>query len=143
MTFAGWMANEIERWTPARWARRTVFILYAIALFLGTHWPQLDLGEPPVDHFDKFLHFGAFAGWSLLLAACGFFGAPLSKRNLAWCLPIALVYAGLDELLQAIPALNRHASWWDYGANTAGVLGAFLVCLGLRRFLGTPARELG
>jgi len=121
--------------------RRAVFALYAVALFLGTHWPQLDLGEPPVNHFDKILHVGAFGGWTLLLVACGFFGPALSRRNLRWCLVIGLVYAGVDELLQAIPVLNRHADWWDYGANTLGVLGAVAACVGLRRVMGPVGRE--
>ncbi|TVQ30679.1 MAG: VanZ family protein [Phycisphaeraceae bacterium] len=130
-------------WIAPQWLRRTIFALYAVALFLGTHWPQLDLGEAPVRHFDKLLHFGAFGAWTCLLVGCSFFGPALSKRNLRWCLAIALFYAGLDELLQVIPALNRQADWWDYGANTLGVLCAMAACLVLRGTMDRAARETG
>lgn len=111
-----------ERTRRRVFAMRGVFALYAIGLATLTHWPALSAGPAPFNYFDKFLHLGAFGLWTLLLLSASFWGPALANRNLVRTGIVALFVSGLDEATQAIPMVNRHASWSDYLANTAGVL---------------------
>jgi VanZ family protein len=108
----------IARWSST--TRRRTFVVYAIILFTLTHWPglgiQTDLGRP-----DLVVHTVVFGLWTILLIACQFFGPPGSWRNIAICAPIAVAYACIDESLQAIPFVNRHAGVDDALANLLGV----------------------
>lgn len=107
--------------------RRAAFALYAAALLLATHWPQLRLPPVgPITRTDVLAHAGAFGLWTLLLAWCAFWPPTLSGRNVRRCAVIAAVYAVLDETSQAIPALNRTVDPADYAANLAGVLLAWI-----------------
>lgn len=94
--------------------------MYALVLFTATHWPALRI-DGPVPRTDLWAHLGAFGLWALLAAGCGFFGAWRGWKNLglAWVLGVA--YAGADELLQAIPALQRTCAWDDWFADVLGV----------------------
>jgi hypothetical protein len=118
-------------------ARRAVFAAYALALFTATHWPRLAL--PMEGRPDLWIHCGIFAAWTGLLIACGFFGRPLSGRNIALCVLAGVLYAAVDELLQAIPALHRTAAWDDWGLDVLGVcIAAALAALLSRRSRATP-----
>jgi VanZ family protein len=103
---------------------RTRFALYATILFLATHWPALVLPSVvPVS--DKTIHFVAWGLWLGLLAS-------------AWKLPLGLLLlTGLvcsiaDEVSQAIPALNRHASVMDAVANVIGVVAVWSLVVSYR-----------
>jgi hypothetical protein len=100
-----------------RFARpwRIAFVLYALALTIGTHWPKLVLA-PEVPASDKTIHVLAFAGLTYLLARTRWLGAYLGAAALA------LAWSILDELSQGIPLLNRHVAWEDATANLLGVL---------------------
>ncbi len=104
---------------PLPW-RRAAFVVYAGVLALATHWPRLRF-DGPVPRSDLWVHAGAFGTWTVLLAACAFFGRALGARNLAWSGAAALAYSGFDEATQAIPALGRTCAWDDFGANALGV----------------------
>jgi len=115
--------------TPPRAWRRGAFALYACVLFTLTHWPEFgidtEFGRP-----DLIAHAVAFATWTILLGACAFFGPARSRRNLLGVGAIAVVYACIDEALQALPIINRHASYQDLGANLLGVgIGLGLIAL--------------
>lgn len=103
------------------WLPRWTFAVYALALFIATHWPALVI-EGPVPRSDLYIHVFAFALWTTLLLACRFWGRFGSWANVARCVPLALAYAAVDEGLQAIPALHRTAAWDDFAANASGVL---------------------
>lgn len=109
-----------------RRAVRIFFFGFAALLAFGTHWPSLRLPEPGgFTRMDLLLHAGAFFVWTSLLTACGFFGAPLTRRNIAASAVIGAVYAALDEGTQAIPGLHRHVGLDDLLMNWTGVaLGA-------------------
>jgi hypothetical protein len=116
------------------WRRGVVFVfgVYAGVLFVGTHWPALRI-EGPVRRPDLIVHFGAFGLWTFLLMMCGVWGRVSSWRNLGWSVMVGLAYAGIDEGLQAVPALRRTCAWDDYAANAGGVLiAAGVVALGAR-----------
>lgn len=101
-------------------ARRAPFWLFALALFIATHWPALKV-QGPVERTDLWAHLAAFGLWAVLLASCGYFGRPLSPRNVLRCAAVASLYACLDEGLQAIPALRRTFGWDDLAADVLGV----------------------
>ncbi|MBX3361215.1 MAG: VanZ family protein [Phycisphaeraceae bacterium] len=105
------------------------FGVYALALFIATHWPRLAI-DSPIRGTDKIIHVGVFFVWTLLLAAAVRHRRP-RLRTLGL---IACGYAALDEGLQAIPALGRTCSWWDLLANVVGVgLGLVVIWLIRRR----------
>ena len=132
--------------TPATALRRmrVVLLLYWIALALGTHWPDLDLGvdlpQAGVWQANKIMHAGAFAGLCLLLIAA----RPLGRRvgdaanALAACL-IAAGYSVVDEYTQVY--VGRNASIADAVANLLGILSMYLIVIGAaptRRWPSAP-----
>jgi len=104
-----------------RWAR-LIFVLYALLLLFGTHKPELRLDVGPIPRPDIFVHFTAFAIWTVLLTRCGFFGPWRSTRNLLLAGLVAAVYSAIDESTQAIPWINRQARIDDELANLGGVI---------------------
>ncbi len=114
--------------------RRGAFIVYAIILFTATHWPQLQI-DGPVPRTDLYLHFIAFGLWTALFGFADFIGPwrhPSTPLRLMAC---GLVYAAVDEGLQLIPVLGRHASLEDYTANAIGVLLGSITILLTNRLL--------
>ncbi len=119
--------------------RRGAFVVFAIVLFTGTHWPQLRI-EGPVPRTDLWLHFIAFGLWTALFGFADFIGPwrhPATPLRLMAC---GLVYAAVDEGLQLIPVLGRHASLQDYTANAVGVLLGSIGVLLAARVLPERAR---
>jgi hypothetical protein len=115
-----------------RFLARAAFWSWALALFVGTHWPALTL--PGTGRPDLFVHASIFGVWTALLIACGYFGPALSRRNLVLVLPVAVLYAALDEWLQGIPWVRRHAALDDWACNVLGIVAVSLgaLALGLR-----------
>lgn len=97
-----------------------VFGAYAVLLFTATHYPNLQV-PGPVPRTDLFVHVGAFGSWMLAASWCAWFGPATSMRNVVRTWFIAVLYAGFDEGLQAIPALHRTCAWDDFGANVLGI----------------------
>lgn len=106
---------------PDRMWRRLAFWAYAIALFVGTHWPRLEISVPGVQRPDLFVHFTIFALWSILLYATMYFAGLGRWRGLGVTWLVAVVYAAIDEALQGIPSLRRNAAWDDLAANIGGI----------------------
>ncbi len=102
---------------------RPVFLLYAIALAIGTHIPGVRI-EGSVPRPDILVHVAAFGMWATLLIWCRFFGAALSWRNVFVSAGIAVIYAAIDEATQGIPALKRTVAIEDFLAGVLGVVGA-------------------
>jgi hypothetical protein len=124
----GGLGGLLAGWRPAlRW----LFAAYALALFTATHWPALTLTVPGVERPDLFIHFGAFGGWALGLWLSGLAGGPDRWRTVAAAGLASVVYAGVDEGLQAIPALRRTCAWDDFAANCGGVAIGCAVAAGL------------
>lgn len=100
---------------------RILFVLYAAALFTGTHWPALAIGSPGTTRLDLYIHAAAFGVWTVLLTFCAFFGPTLSRRNRIRSLAVAAVYSVFDELSQGIPAIRRTVDVLDLVSNLTGV----------------------
>jgi VanZ family protein len=122
--------------TAGRWRtlRRAAFWCYVLILFTATHTPGVEVPFPQI-RLDLFVHVGAFGLWAALLIGAGFFGPPLSNRNILAVLAIAPVYAALDEWLQKIPFIHRHAAVDDWAANVTGIILACIGAVVLRRIL--------
>lgn len=99
----------------------SAFLVYAVALVVGTHWPSLDLGESPAGS-DKWLHLAAYAGWAMLGIASGLFGPWWATRTFARVVVIGAAVAALDEATQGLPGINRHPSLGDWAADLLGLL---------------------
>jgi len=121
--------------------RLAAFILYTIALCLGTHWPRLTIDIGDIPRPDLAIHLIAFGGFAFLLVASGLVGLWTRPRTVAIAFFVAAIFAAINESTQAIPALGRTAAWDDYLANLGGVtLGcaAALILQPVARRLGPP-----
>lgn len=97
---------------------RPLFLSYLGVLTLGTHWPSSPV--PTEWNCDKFVHFGAYFGLSILLW-CAYprsWGSVLGRLGILAC--GAAGYATIDEVTQlAVP--GRVASIADWGADLLGI----------------------
>lgn len=95
-------------------------VLYWTALCVGTHLPGSAFSAPLVVS-DKVLHFLAYAGLGLLLAALlPLFGARDGRAS--WgALAIVIVYGAFDELGQVFVP-GRTVELADWLANVAGAV---------------------
>ncbi len=113
-----------------RRAVRFAFIAYALVLFTLTHFPNLKIDS--TWRPDLVAHLTAFGGWTLLLIMSGLFGPPLSSCNIALAAATGVAYGAIDEGLQAIPFIHRHAALDDWAADCLGVALACAAVLILR-----------
>lgn len=119
-----------DRW---RQVVTIALVLYWAALFIGTHIPQPDLGDLP-EHSDKVLHFAGYAGLAFLLGL----HVAIRRGRMRWrdylvVFGITAIYGIVDELLQLIPALNRHGDVYDALADwCGGIIGLVVLFVLLR-----------
>ncbi len=113
-------------------ASKAALAVYWLAMFAGTHYPKPEQISPNVS--DKLLHFGAYAGLTLLLVFVVVVRRPLRWRDGVWMSLLLAVYGALDELLQ-IP-VGRHCDIQDWIADMGGV-GAALVLAAAAQWLWT------
>lgn len=124
---------------------RLTFWLYAVGVFISTHWPKLRIESSLLPRVDIHIHMGTFFAWTALLLLTGYFardardplaesrgvrgwlGLTLTPRAIVPGVLIGVVYAAFDEGTQAIPALGRTAAWDDYAADCGGILLAGVV----------------
>jgi hypothetical protein len=113
---------------------RVAFVLYAVALTIGTHWPRLQVnigGEPAPG---KILHMLAFGGLTFLLWRTRWLGDGI------WLIVVLLAWSLIDELTQGLPGLGRTVSWMDVAANWSGIAIVFAWIRALRPAGGTANR---
>lgn len=118
--------TRIRRWwvtiaTPA-------VSLYWLAMFTGTHMPNPEAVIGP-EVSDKLLHFLAyFVLYVLLSARFRVVHAEFPKRRDHFrLLALTSAYAVVDELLQAVPIINRHADVEDAVADWSGLIAGAVV----------------
>jgi VanZ family protein len=127
---------------PVRTLIHFVFGAYAGALFLATHWPNVQI-HGPIPRPDIVIHVTVFGTWNALMIGCGLFGARFSTRNIGRSTLISLLYAAIDEGLQAIPFVHRHAAVDDYGANAAGIVLVAAISFVIGRVCGGARQRCG
>lgn len=126
-----------------RTLRRTAFWCYASAIFVLTHWPRLEVRVPGVERPDLIAHFAVFGLWYLLLFSAAYFGRLGTWRSLVLAWAVAAAYACVDEGLQLIPFIGRHAAWDDLAANLGGVTLGLISAGAWSRFFARPRRSGG
>ena len=92
--------------------------IWTAVVLVTTHWPQPDIDLSRYGG-DKTAHLAAYGMWGML-AGCAFVR---SKGGLRRWLSMGMSLGALDELTQ--PLFARHADWFDWFADIAGL------CLGL------------
>ena len=96
----------------------TVFLAAAGAIVLGCLLPPRWV--PLLPH-DKLLHFGAFAGLSMLALRI----APDWTQRTVWLLALLLAGLAIELLQKLVP--GRDFCWRDMGANTIGIATATMI----------------
>jgi len=107
---------------PLLRTRRIAFGLFAGALFVGTHIPNLRVNVATIQRPDLVIHLLAFGGWFAFLLVAEFVGPWRSTRSIGLCALIAGAYAIMDEYSQTIPLLGRTAAFDDLTANLSGIV---------------------
>ena len=119
------MGRGVDLWT------RLAFIVVAITLTTLTHWPNLKV-DAGIPRTDLWAHAIAYSTWTFCLIATGWLGKRGSWKSVGLGMPVALLYAGIDEATQGIPGLGRVVTWEDFAANSVGVwIGASVWVVGI------------
>ena len=92
---------------------------YWLVLFIGTHWPKLNLGSLP-QNSDKALHFLAYGGLGFLIAVWVSTRREVRAADVGRIFAVVCGYSILDELTQ-IP-VGRSCELLDAVADWAGCL---------------------
>lgn len=101
--------------------------------------------ETPLSHvigIDKVAHILMYGGLSLLLWWEYLRAHPASpcRRAIPWTMLLPIAMSGLLELLQEYATDCRSGDWYDFVANTLGVLTAAGVAALVRAWFGRSAR---
>ena len=113
---------------PAPWKTRTLLIVAGTAaywgvIFTGTHLAGGVIHEG--GHSDKFFHFGAFAGLTILLCGSAASFYRMGPTLYAGIVGLAAGYGIFDELTQTL--VHRTADPLDWVADVSGALVGTLI----------------
>lgn len=122
---SGDSAAPVPGWIFPTRTWRIAFWCFAAALFTMTHWPKLRVPGPTGT--DLVAHMLSFGTWTILFGFAAWIPARFSPRSIGLGFLVGVLYAAVDEGLQAVPILGRTCSWSDYGANVLGVSAATVV----------------
>lgn len=101
-------------------------IIWLLIICYGLFIPASSLPKKPflaIPHFDKLVHFGLFFVFCLLLFV------PFKKlklNHLFYAPLISIILSGILETTQHILSSSRSSNFYDFLANTAGVLTSVL-----------------
>lgn len=121
----------------SRRSRRAVFFVYWLMLTAATHWPGLTL-PPIVPRTDLWIHAGSFGVWTILLSGAEWMGSWRRGLGIAICGLLSLAWAGVDEVTQGLPGVNRVVAMSDFLANALGVVLATGLLLAVAKWQGRP-----
>ena len=116
------------------WWRALAWLVLSI-VFTATHWPNLQL-DLPMRGSDKVLHAVAFMMLALVWWPTGF------VRSVPLFALAAASWSILDEALQALPFVHRHAGVEDAVANLCGIAIATLVIVALQQDPRAPGHAV-
>ncbi len=105
-----------------RRALRAGFVLYAVALFVATHKPGVQVNVVPGVRLDLLIHMAAFGVWTALLGVTGWLGNVGRVGRALLLATIGIGYAVIDESSQALPIFDRVFDPTDMVANSLGSL---------------------
>lgn len=102
-------------------------IIWLTIIFYGLFIPSSSLPKKPfmaIPHFDKMVHFGLFFVFCLLL----FVPFKKLKTNYMLTAPlIAIILSAILEITQHIISPTRSSNFFDFMANTTGILASVIV----------------
>lgn len=111
-------------------------IFYLCCLISGEEIPRIEW-----DFFiekDKIVHFVMFFALALVASINYIYlrkGHIIILKLIAFALLLPILYGGLIEILQAEYFVDRSGDWYDFLADTLGVLASVPISLWYRRFL--------
>ena len=111
---------------------------YWLAMFTGTHVPPIHTGVSK-NHRDKLMHFGAYFGLAILLAAARSLRGRLGPPQYLTTLLILSGYGVVDEFLQQF--VSRDPDPLDWLADTVGAALGLAVWALLSRQLQLTAAD--
>lgn len=104
--------------------------VYWVGLFLATHWPSYSSGQR-IPHGDKFGHLGGYAVLAFLWCWT-MWGMRASGAAVTASWFVLAAYGAVDELTQ-VWAINRTADFWDWVANSVGLVVGFSAYIAVSR----------
>jgi VanZ family protein len=109
---------------PLPWAIAALAV-YWLALFIGTHLPNLaEQGVPEVN--DKAAHYVGYLGLSFLLSAVVMRRSRWARNTAGLVATGVMLYGVADELLQ-IPVPGRTADVWDWVYDCLGTISGVII----------------
>jgi VanZ family protein len=140
---SGPLRDHMERETKPRRLRKIAAVmlgLYWVALFILLHIP---IQSPvKISNADKVAHLVLYGTLATLLCLWMATSGRLTWKRMFQCYAFLAIYAVVDELLQ-IP-VGRSCEAADWLADMIGIGLAFLIAMGMQRFLlrGLPLAPL-
>lgn len=118
------MPNYIKRYPLS------LLVIFTVIYLSFFRPPEIDDDIPLFPGIDKVVHLCMYLGMSGMLW-WEFFRAHRFERVPMWHAWVGatlcpIIFSGIVELLQAYLTEHRGGEWWDFAANTAGVLLATL-----------------
>lgn len=115
--------------------RRTVLIIYWLAMFISTHWPDVSRYRPatgwPIPFFGVVMHIGVYFIWAVLwcwlLAGIG----KLTARSMILLLVGGMFYAVFDEWTQSL--VDRSPDSNDLVSDLVGIPIGLVFCAIVQR----------
>ncbi len=110
--------------------RRGCLVVYWTAMFVMTHWPDIDRLAPSPrwlpEGSDRLAHFGFYAGWMILWWwALTAQRRSLPGRHFRWLIVGGAAYGIFDELTQGLT--RRTPDIFDWLCDVAGLCAAALL----------------
>ncbi len=130
------------RSVPSRPIRRWALVLYWLAMYMATHWPDVDQIIPvagwPFPHFSEIIHFAIYAGWAAMWWwVLSGHDRRVSGSTIAWLMAGGAAYAAFDELTQRF-ASGRHPDPVDFLIDLSGLLLANAILFAWQQYRSSP-----
>lgn len=111
-----------------RYGLSCVVALTILYLSVARSTPEMDI--PKIEGLDKIVHFLMYAALSFALSRDFYVQKTSfsSVKMVIWAVVLPILYGGLIEVLQENFFPPRSGDWYDWLADSLGVIVAFLLC---------------
>lgn len=111
-----------------RYGLSCVVALTILYLSVARTTPEMDI--PKIEGLDKIVHFLMYAALSFALSRDFYVQKTSfsSVKMVMWAVVIPILYGGLIEVLQENFFPPRSGDWYDWLADSLGVIVSFLLC---------------
>jgi VanZ family protein len=111
----------LKFWKSILWAGFIAFLL----VIPGNRLPKARFLA--IQNLDKLIHFFLFLLLELFILTEGQLQIVYSFKKIMKLTVIATVYAVFTELLQLLLPISRTGSWWDFFADTLGLISGLMI----------------